>query len=80
MAMDNAVLSVLLRLFGGIVAFFEESILKPLILWQFLLGLPFWLLIKIFAIVIGKFWWSLGIGTVSMAMAIIWPSTKWSRC
>ena len=61
---------------GALIAAYAESISKPLILWQFILAWPVWLIIKAFAIILGGFWLPLAVGTTFLVGATVAPSVR----
>ncbi|WP_454886179.1 hypothetical protein [Sphingomonas oryzagri] len=56
-----------------------DNLLKPILLWQFILASPFWLVVKALYIIIGGFWLPLFGAALILSMATIAPSIRFSR-
>jgi CHASE2 domain-containing sensor protein len=58
---------------------YADSLLKPILLWQFILASPLWLVVKPISILVGGFWLPLFSAAIILSMATIAPSIRFSR-
>jgi hypothetical protein len=64
---------------AALVAVYADQILKSVIIWQFILAFPFWIVVKFFAGIVGGFWFPLAIGATCLVAATLASSIRFSR-
>ncbi|UUL82690.1 hypothetical protein [Sphingomonas qomolangmaensis] len=62
-----------------LVALHADQIPKPFLLWQFTLAFPFFIVVKLFASIVGGLWFPVAISATCLVAAIFASSVRLSR-